>query len=65
MESLKLDEFSFKDHYQISQSDRCELIFGEIIMMASPNDFHQLITGNIFNMEHNINKTNNMLKCQA
>jgi len=49
MEALKLNEFTFDDYYQISQNNRCELIFGEIVMMASPSDFHQLITGNIFN----------------
>ena len=53
MESLKLDEFCFEDYYQISQNERCELIFGEIVMMASPSDFHQLITGNIFNILKN------------
>ncbi|NEW60800.1 Uma2 family endonuclease, partial [Sulfurovum sp. bin170] len=40
MESLKLDEFTFEDYYQISENDRCELIFGEIVMMASPSYLH-------------------------
>ncbi len=57
MGELKLDEYGFSDYEAISKGQRCELIFGEIVMMASPNDFHQLITGNIFNILKNIMKS--------
>jgi len=46
MEALKLNEYGFKEYEEISKNDRCELIFGEIYMMASPSYEHQAIVGN-------------------
>jgi len=50
MEALKLNEYGFKDYEEISKNDRCELIFGEIYMMASPSYEHQAIVGNLYYM---------------
>jgi len=47
MEAIKLDEFGFKDYEEISKNDRCELIFGEIYVMASPSYEHQVVVKNI------------------
>jgi len=47
MEAIKLDEYGFQDYEEISKNDRCELIFGEIYMMASPSYEHQVIVKNI------------------
>jgi len=57
MEALELDNYTFKDYEEISQNDRCELIFGEIVMMASPNDAHQSIVLNIANEIKNFLKS--------
>ena len=53
MEAVKLDEFGFKEYEEISKNDRCELIFGEIYMMASPSYEHQVIVSNLITLIKN------------
>jgi len=64
MEAIKLDEYGFKDYEEISQNDRCELIFGEIYMMASPSYEHQAVVSNLITLIKNRIKEKKS-KCKA
>jgi len=52
MEALKLQDYSYEDYLDIDKttpdSERYELIFGEIYMMSGASRVHQDIVGNVF-----------------
>ena len=57
-EALKLKNYTYQDYLDIDQStsERVELIFGDIYMMAGASALHQDIVGNIFFIIKNISK---------
>ena len=63
-EALKLENYSYEDYLNIDSSttERVELLFGKIYMMAGASAFHQDIVGNIFFGIKNITKEQK--KCQ-
>jgi Uma2 family endonuclease len=40
--------YTYADYQEWDESERCEIIDGEIIMMATPDRFHQEISRNLF-----------------
>ena len=65
MEAIKLDEYRYQDYLDIDKttkdSERVELIFGEIYMMSGASAKHQDIVGNI---SYNIKNGNKNAKCK-
>ena len=57
-EVLKLENYSYEDYLNIdsSMTERVELIFGKVYMMAGASALHQDIVGNIFFGIKNITK---------